>query len=224
VIALANVLSLDPDKLTAITLDSWQPADVELPQNPVWVESIFVPYGAYGENCYIFACSNTKKAAVVDPGGPAKEILQILDNKNLSLEMILITHAHGDHISGVKELISAIPDIKVIMNRFESGSLSDIRIAIEDNEQVLLGNLDISALHTPGHTPGSTCYYANSVCFSGDTLFSGSIGRPSNHQVYENMLSSIREKILSLPDETIICPGHGPMTTVAEEKAHNPFF
>jgi glyoxylase-like metal-dependent hydrolase (beta-lactamase superfamily II) len=194
--------------------------EVVLPKKSTLVENIFVPYGAYGENCYILACPNTRKAAAIDPGGSVDEILQRLSDQNSTLDMILITHAHGDHIGGIKELVSAIPNIQVITNPLESHSLPNIKEYV----QVSLGNLDIIILHTPGHTPGSTCYYTDGVCFVGDTLFAGSIGKPASQQVYEKMLSSIRDKIFALPDDTILCTGHGPMTTVAEEKAHNPFF
>ncbi len=225
---LAKALSLNPDKLLALAQNKWQPPSDALPQSSVIVESIFVPYGAYGENCYIVACPETFKAAVVDPGGAIDQILERLADSNLQLDMVLITHAHGDHTGGLIELESTFPNLRIAANALEWKSIPRPRPlpleSADDGMEIVLGTLTIAALHTPGHTPGSTCYSVNGACFVGDTLFAGSIGRPSGTEVYQRMLTDIRAKVLSLPYDTILYTGHGPVTTVKQELKYNPFF
>lgn len=225
---LAENLKLDPGKLADIALNDWEPLSVDLPDQDLIVESLFVPYGAFGENCYVLASRQTSLAAVVDPGGSDDKIVDVLRRRNLRLDLVLVTHAHGDHVSGLPGLQTLQPTLRVSSTRHECRSLplsSTVIIEnIEDNATISFGNLNIVALTTPGHTSGSACYYVEGVCFVGDTLFAGSIGRPANKEIYKPMLTAIRNKILSLPDDTIILPGHGPATTVAQEKAHNPFF
>lgn len=223
---IANMLSLDSEKLEALAQNRWMPAHVSFDHSAAGVDRIHVPYNDYRENCYIIHCKETRMAAVIDPGGAVNEILANISRKNLIPSLVLITHAHGDHIGGLKELLTDYPNLRVTAHSVEWRPLPDIsemNIA-EDMSKIAIGNLDIVVYFTPGHTSGSACYYVDGFCFTGDTLFAGSIGRPAGPDVYKQMLEHIRNKILSLPDDTLLLPGHGPATTPAEEKKHNPFF
>ena len=225
---VAEALSLSPDKLADISADAYSPAAVSPRQAPALVEVVPVPMGAYAENSYVLGCAQTKLAAVIDPGGAVDVISERLAANGLTLAVILITHAHSDHIGGLKQLVAAWPSVRLVNSLVERDSITrgvkaEWEVA-QDGIRQSLGNLSITPLSTPGHTPGSMCYLVDGVCFVGDTLFAGSIGRPSGHEIFQQMLAQIRAKVLSLPETTILFPGHGPATTVAEEKAHNPFF
>lgn len=225
---LADTLHLDPEKLVESAYGMWTPRRIDPSSESIIVHRISVPFGQYGSNAYIAACTKTRSAAVIDPGGAVDEIRRTLDEHQLSLEMILVTHAHADHIGALRDLVAGIPEVviacspddrDVVMNGIDAMWRS-----AADGETFTLGDVTVKAIATPGHTPGSTCYLIDGSCFVGDTLFAGSIGRPSSTSAYEKMLRSIRSKVLSLPGNTILLPGHGPATTAAEELEHNPFF
>ena len=241
--ALARTLSLDPQKL-AVIAEGWSP--LPTPQTPAGLafETVPVTLGGYVENCYIVECVETRSAAVVDPGGAVDRIIDRLASGGYCLELVLITHAHGDHVGGLRQLIASKPDARVVSHSVERRSLGKVAAwqPAEDGARTRLGNLEVTMLHTPGHTRGSMCYLVephgerdqrgsnrgavqrSGVCFVGDTVFAGSIGRCASPEAYKPMLFAIRAKLLSLPDSTILLPGHGPATIVGEEKRHNPFF
>ena len=225
---LAQTLSLDAARLETIAGEAWTPAPVDFPKLDVALAAIAVPYGGYGENSYVVGCPRDRAAAIVDPGGAVEEIARALDELKLTPELVLITHAHADHIGGLKDIAVRWPGARLVNHQLERDSAArGLKLRWEpakDNICLKMGSLNITPLATPGHTPGSVCYLVNGVCFVGDTLFAGSIGRPGQRDAYKQMLADIRLKVLSLPDETVLLPGHGPPTTVAEEKAHNPFF
>ncbi|MHB9035856.1 MAG: MBL fold metallo-hydrolase [Armatimonadota bacterium] len=225
---LAKALSLDPIKLTGIAEDGWKPDPVDMSRDGFTVERVEVPYGEYAENCYVIELAESGIAAVVDPGGVSDQIVQLLADRQLKLEMILVTHAHPDHIAGLRQLISAWPKARIVNHQLERDSVtrggSVTWEPAKDGVNIRLGSLSMLPLHIPGHTPGSMCYLIDGLCFVGDNLFAGSIGRPAGPTVYPQMLKALRDKVLSLPDATILLPGHGPATTVGEEKTHNPFF
>jgi hydroxyacylglutathione hydrolase len=193
--------------------------------------------GPMGANCYIVADKVTNNAFLIDPGGEPDRIKGVLKKKGLNLKFIINTHGHGDHILG-----NSYFDVPVYVHELEKDFLTDpdknlsgmfgfllkvpkaIKL-LEDGEKVLLDNLELEIIHTPGHTPGGISIKLDGVVFTGDTLFAGGIGRtdlPAGDE--EALFRSIKEKLFSLDDSVIVYPGHGPESTIGEEKRTNPFF
>ncbi len=191
-------------------------------------------------NCYIVGDPETKEVAVIDPGDEGERIYKHITQNGFSVKYILLTHGHADHISGVKyikertnaliaihqkeseALIDSRENLAALMGRECIQSPADVLLADEDT--IAVGKHMFVVLYTPGHTQGGICILVDGHLFSGDTLFLKSIGRtdlPGGD--YETLIQSINTKILPLPEETIVYPGHGPQTTVAEEKTGNPF-
>jgi glyoxylase-like metal-dependent hydrolase (beta-lactamase superfamily II) len=167
-------------------------------------------------NAYL--AHDTSRAVVFDTGADVTPILAFLRAHSLSLELILLTHAHMDHVGVVQRLKArAFASEREPVHGAET---------FPDGRVFYVGSLQIECRSTSGHTPGGTSYLVRGlerlVIFTGDALFAGSIGGAP--YAYQEALHCIREQVLTLPDDTIICPGHGPMTTVGEEKHHNPFF
>ncbi len=196
--------------------------------------------GPLGVNCYIIGDETTREALVVDPGGNAREILAALKRQRLSVSAIVNTHAHFDHVLGVDELRAATrapfllhADEAPILAAAQAGAANfGLHIAqpapadrwLQDGDVVAVGAIKLTVLHTPGHTPGGLCLAADGMVLSGDTLFQGSIGRtdfPGGD--YAILMQSIRDKLLPLPDATVVYPGHGAATTIGAEKQLNPF-
>ena len=225
---IAEHLSLDSYKLIEIANDAWIPNIPSLSRDKLHVKVIPVYIGNCGENCYIMVSAESGKAVIIDPGGSVDDIDKYLQENQLTLDLILITHAHGDHIGGLKQLAMQWPRARLANHQVERDSviygLSLIWEPAKDGVNIHFDNQYITPIFTPGHTTGSICYLVDGFCFVGDTIFAGSIGRSSGLSDYQPMLAGIRNKLLTLPDETILLPGHGPATTVGEEKEHNPFF
>jgi len=199
--------------------------------------------GPIENNTYLIIEPVSKTAAVVDPSAPSREILERIRKNGFHLEYLLITHAHFDHIGGVKwfkhqfndkpKSILHSADLELWSNGggskyfgfdFDTGGQPDL--LIEENQNIELGNHCLSVLHTPGHTPGHVTFYSNenNAAFCGDLIFFHGVGRTDMHYSDElGLVSSIKKKIFTLPDQTILFPGHGPSTTVLEEKENNPF-
>ncbi len=188
-------------------------------------------------NCYIVLDEESKEAMVIDPAGEVdkiEELIQIMEGK---LKYIYLTHCHGDHIMGVTDLKNRLGG-KILIHREDSNGLNNPEInltpyigmgkieleadsRIDDGDLIHLGNLEFKVLHTPGHTKGGTSLYCEKehCLFSGDTIFRGTWGRtdlPTSNR--EELIKSIETKIMTLPDETIVYPGHGMMTKIKEEK------
>ena len=188
-------------------------------------------------NCYIIQDEKTKETMVIDPAGNVEEIIEMLNVLDAKLKYIYLTHCHGDHIGGVKQLKEKCGG-KVITERTEAENLLDPNKSltsylgfdglvvetdarVDDGDLLHLGQLQFKVIHTPGHTSGGTCIYCSkeNMLFSGDTLFRGAWGRtdvPTGD--FENIISSISKKLMVLPDETIVYPGHGKSTMIREEK------
>ncbi|MBC8548262.1 MAG: MBL fold metallo-hydrolase [Candidatus Brocadiales bacterium] len=191
-------------------------------------------------NCYIIGCEDTKEAAIIDPGDNADEIISTIEKEGLKPKFIINTHAHFDHIGGVKaiqdyfkiDFILHKEDLFLVESASEQAtafglkpiSKPEVNKYVNNGENITLGNKSITVIHTPGHSPGCVCYYLDNNVFVGDTLFAGSIGRtdlPGGS--YETLINSIKERLFPLGDSTIVYPGHGPSTTIENEKEHNPF-
>jgi glyoxylase-like metal-dependent hydrolase (beta-lactamase superfamily II) len=145
------------------------------------------------------------------------------------LQYILITHKHADHCDATSEIAAAFPRARIVMHALDAhaiGALADGALKVRDGETVPFGqNSTIRMLHTPGHTDGSSCYIFRDALFSGDTLFAGSVGGAyGDASTYQDILNSVRSRLFVLPNDTVVMPGHGPPTTIALEKEHNPFF
>lgn len=188
-------------------------------------------------NCYIVEDENTKETMVIDPGGDVDSIIELLDILDAKLKYIYLTHCHGDHIAGTKELKEKKGG-KILIQRFDADGLYDSSInlreyigltsenleadsIVDDNDLIHIGVLEFKVIHTPGHTKGGSCLYCEEekLLFSGDTLFKGTWGRtdlPTSDFV--SIINSITNKLLVLPDETIVYPGHGQPTRIRDEE------
>ena len=198
--------------------------------------------GPFQENCYIVGDEATGTGALFDPGDEAARIALAVERTNLEIAQIIITHAHIDHVGAVASLVDeyacpvlmhpeAEPMLKqlpsqALMMGLRFGKVPAVDGYIGDEEVVRVGGLSFTALYTPGHAPGHLAFYApgENLVISGDALFAGSVGRvdlPGGSM--EVLMRSINERLLTLPDETRVLSGHGPETTIGEERAHNPF-
>lgn len=196
--------------------------------------------GNLGTNCYLAYDEQTLDGVVIDPGGEGARIVREVANHHIKVQAILLTHGHADHIMALKHVREAF-QVPVIIHKEDETMLGDVKRnlsffvgeaisytsvdrLVADEEVVKLGSLSFKVLHTPGHTPGGCCFQFGSDVFCGDTIFSESIGRtdlPGGS--YAQILQSIQEKIMTLPDDTSLYPGHGPQTTVGWERRMNPF-
>ena len=204
------------------------------------MEIIPLIVGELEVNCYIIGDSKKNEWAVIDPGGDAEKILEVIREKNARVKFILNTHGHPDHTganSKIKEKTNAPlyihkADATLVSGLFNQlARLTGIKGSpfkpdhfLEEGDELPLGDISLKVFHTPGHTRGGICLFFDKVLFSGDTLFANSIGRtdlPGGS--LSTLLSSIRKKLFSLPDDVVVYPGHGPQTTIGEEKRSNPF-
>jgi|WetSurMetagenome_2_1015567.scaffolds.fasta_scaffold106558_2 hydroxyacylglutathione hydrolase len=181
--------------------------------------------GAYQANCYILGCKKTMEGIVIDPGAEAFRIVREISNTGLKIKYILITHGHPDHTGAAKELKDIIKT-PVWIHRLDSRGLDfPPDGTLFDGQEIEVGTYKIKVIHTSGHSPGGVCLYAPGVVFTGDTLFAGSIGRTDfpggDHQ---KLIKGVREKIFPLGDDLRVYPGHGPATTIGQERMRNPFF
>ncbi len=191
-------------------------------------------------NCYIVGCEDTRKAVVIDPGADADRILMELARLKLSVQYLLNTHGHFDHV-GANKKMKAATGADILIHALDAPMLSRLSASaaawgmvaedspapdrfLEDGDTISFGNLTLEVMHTPGHTPGGVSFYTNDSVFVGDTLFASSIGRtdfPGGN--YDTLIASIRNKLFRLDDLTRVFSGHGPETSIGQEKRYNPF-
>ena len=186
--------------------------------------------GAYQTNCYIIHEETSKNCCVIDPGYDANAILDKLDALGLNLEAVLLTHGHFDHVGAVKELAAETrcdvylhPEELSMPPMMTAGPLYYTKTYAEGS-QLQLAGLDISVLHTPGHTPGSVCLLTGTAIFSGDTLFQGSCGRTDLPGGDWATIGKSLARLAALEGNFWVYPGHGPSTTLRDEKKYNPYF
>lgn len=221
--ALAELIGLDRRKLQGIA-DGWQPAKADLSQ---WreIRVITTDSGGMGVNCYVIWDEVSREAALFDTGWEAAPVLDLLQGEQLQLRHIFITHTHGDHIAAIDAIRAKWPKAKC----HTSAKNAPVDQRNRANDFIHLGSLRITNRETPGHAEDGTTYVVGNwpedaphVAIVGDAIFAGSMGK--GNQSWTVARDAVRKQILSLPDDTLICSGHGPLTTVAQEKEHNPFF
>ena len=201
-----------------------------------------LPVGPLQCNCSIIGDEMTREAMVIDPGDDIAEVLSLLQKHNLQVKQIIITHAHIDHVGGAMKLRTAtgapilinendyallkMLDVQAAWLGMQNPGKVEIANSLAESDKVQAGALVANVIHTPGHTEGSICLYFpdEQKLIAGDTLFAGSIGRtdlPGGS--FDKIIRSLHGKLLALPDETVVVPGHGQLTSIGEERQSNPF-
>src|SRR5580700_11400200 len=216
---LAETLGLGPKALAASYSKSWYPTDVPIVEG---VRQFNTPLLDMTVNAYLIWNPETKEAAIFDTGADASELLAFVDSAGLTVKYLFLTHTHQDHVADLGAIVKRThaeifsPDLE---------RLPETKI-VREGDQLRLGKLRIEARLTNGHSPGGTSFVVhglqNTVAVVGDSLFAGSMGGAPND--YQKALRNNAEKLLTLSGDTLVCPGHGPLTTVANEREHNPFF
>jgi hydroxyacylglutathione hydrolase len=201
-----------------------------------------LPVGPLQCNCSVIGDETTHEAMVIDPGDDIENVLSLVRKHGLKVKQIVITHAHIDHVGGAMKLRAAT-GAPIILNQNDYALLKmldmqaawigmpspgkvDIDQSVEQDETIRAGSLNATVLHTPGHTEGSICLYfpAEKMLIAGDTLFAGNIGRtdlPGGS--FQKIIRSLHDRVLALPDDTVVVPGHGPKTSIGDERESNPF-
>lgn len=216
---VAKALMLDPDALTMSASKVWRPR----PVNIEGLEIFNTPYRDMRVNAFLLFDPESRQAACFDTGTDSSLLTKKADELGLTIEKIFITHTHNDHIADLDRLKSNTGSAPIYSNKREPWPGTN---EFAQGDAFTVGNLKITTMTTSGHSVGGTTYYVTGlerpVAVVGDALFAGSMG--GGMISFADAWRNNRDKILTLPDETIICPGHGPMSSVGEEKRNNPFF
>jgi hydroxyacylglutathione hydrolase len=222
-VPLSSLLGLDGRKLETIA-KGWLPSP-KAPDQWRELRPITTTGGGMTVNCYLIWDEVSREAALFDTGWDAAPILDLIGENQLQLRHLFLTHGHEDHVAALGAIRQRFPKVRL----HSSAKAAPVDQRNRANDFVHLGSLRITNRDTPGHAEDGTTYVigtwpedAPHVAIVGDAIFAGSIGR--GNQSWDLAKQKVREQIFSLPPDTLLCPGHGPMTTVAEEKAHNPFF
>lgn len=195
--------------------------------------------GPLQTNTYVLWDEETREAIVIDPADEPDTLLEFIKDNTLKVKCIFLTHAHFDHVGAVPELkettkapillhkdelyiYEAARDMAAFWG-FNIDPLPEPDSTVQDGETIELGGTTFQIIHTPGHSPGSVCLYGHGLVFTGDTLFAGSVGRTDFEGGDYNKLRESFRRIMQLPDETQVFPGHGPSTNILMERNHNPF-
>ncbi len=218
---LALVLGLDADALCDTGKKTWRPVPVQIRG----LQQFTTTWEDMTVNSWVIWDEKSRQAVAMDAGADADPMLDFLKKHDLNLDLILLTHAHPDHVAALDDLRADAPCAPVYLHQDESYSGGKTE-PVTEGDVYQVGNLTIEVRFTPGHSAGGTTYVVSGlsrpVAIVGDALFSGSMGGAPN--AWQSALRVNRQKILSLPENTILCPGHGPMTSVGEELRHNPFY
>lgn len=224
--ALAKALDLRAEPLEQIAIEKWEPVAQRMPP---WVDMVQGSISGYGVQGYIL--HDAGEALLVDTAYNAQAMLDRLRRLGVRLVGICLTHGHADHADGIEQILSH-REVPVYLGPDDVELLSwqprtDVLVAPIDGLSISVGHRTVYCLTTPGHTPGGICYRLDDaqlpVCFVGDTLFAGSIGRSNPKELYSAHIDSVRNRLLTLSPDYRLLPGHGPATTVEEELDHNPF-
>jgi len=224
--ALAQALGLRAGPLEQIAVHKWEPVAQRMPP---WVDMVQGSINGYGVHGYVL--HDEGEALLVDTAYNAPAMLDRLRRLGVRLVGICLTHGHADHADGIEQLLN-YREVPVYLGPDDMNLLSwrprtDVLVAPADGLSISVGRRTVHCLTTPGHTAGGICYRVDDtqlpVCFVGDTLFAGSIGRSNPKELYSTHLNSVRDRVLTLSPDYRLLPGHGPATTVEEELDHNPF-
>ena len=219
ILGMAKELNLDNEKLLRSARKEWHPAPLAING----LKQFNLPLGDMLVNVFVAWDENSKKAWVFDMGPMAEPILDFLNQEKLTVDSIFLTHTHRDHIACLNELREGAGSPSVYVHELEALNRCE---SITEGFSYTCGSLSLITLHTHGHALGGMTYVIDGldrpIAIVGDAIFAGSMG--GGMISYEDALRTNREKIMTLSDDTILCPGHGPMTTVGEEKRNNPFF
>ena len=224
---LADILGLARDKLRASAGKQFFPLfPGGRPAGGAVVEMLVLGRD-FLMNGYVVGCTETGQGTVIDPGFEAGKILKTVETLDLRIVSVLLTHGHGDHTGALSEVCQAT-GAPAFISRADVPMLGNLRTKIEGELEegmiMTVGNLQFRVTPTGGHTPGGMTIVHDQFAFVGDALFAGSLGGTPSRAAYKGQCQAVRESVLALEDHVILYPGHGPATTVGEEKANNPFF